>query len=207
MWPAYRSSIPRNLDWSSAGVDGNPGDDGAAGNEAQQATCETVQPAVPHRARRETYFRRLFLPLFRAIPDSILPFVRSSRLVYPSVFLRRRAPWESIQEHPSVYALSKIGSMTRVIAFALTNNIRVIYGGVCTVNGFAQLRVLPLRQFDRVRSSKLPRNGAQSYRPRFTCKSRETVNSRRFSLFLASRPTVSSFSICFTGTMCSVKVL
>lgn len=42
-----------------------------------------------------------------------------------------------------------------------------------TARGFAQLRVLPLRQFDRVRSAKLPRNGAQNYRPRFTCKSRE----------------------------------
>jgi len=42
-----------------------------------------------------------------------------------------------------------------------------------TVRGFAQLRIIPLRQFDRVRSSKLPRNGAQNYRPRFTCKSRE----------------------------------
>lgn len=30
-----------------------------------------------------------------------------------------------------------------------------------------------------MRSSKLPRNGAQNYRPRFTCKSRSMANSRR----------------------------
>lgn len=79
--------------------------------------------------------------------------------------------------------LSKIRSVPLTIVILTCNS----YAQACmytrlTARGFAQLRVLPLRQFDRVRSSKLPRNGTQNCCPRFTWKSREQSEQLSYSL-------------------------
>jgi hypothetical protein len=127
-----------------------------------------------HGARRETYFRRLFPPL---PPCPSLRFSRS--------------------------ALRAFGPRPRESGVRIVNRT-IVASARLTGRGFARLRVPPLRQFDRVRSPELPRNGAHNYRPRFTCKSRDTVNSRRLSLSLP-RSLLVVFYLFHRFTMCSPK--
>lgn len=121
--------------------------------KAQRATCETAQPAVPSLPR--TYFRCLFLPLFFSRASVFNPSI------YPFVcFMRARIDEPATRLCKFVPVSRKIdditSSTTRIVSLVLTSNsVRTCLYARLTVRGFAQLRAPPLRQFDRVRSSKI----------------------------------------------------